>query len=235
MAIVTLLGTPTFNTNTGTKTVTATPSVGSLILIITAHSTNTSAATATDDNSSGVYTTVKTALKAASADTMMIQIRTTPITASVSTIFTHAPGTSSGGGLAIYQITGMNKAGASASLQVGGDNNVTSTGTPAPVFGSTPQLKNPVIGAVFSSATTVPRTNYTEDFDGSYISPAADLELMHLTANEGETSATITWGGSATQPFCTAIIELDFTLPMQTKNYQFVKVGDGMSTSEKIR
>jgi len=48
MAItVSLLGTPTFSTTSGTKTVTATPVVGDLVVIITAHSGNTSAAAPT--------------------------------------------------------------------------------------------------------------------------------------------------------------------------------------------
>lgn len=235
MAVVTLLGTPSFDTNSGTKTVTATPAAGSLILIVTAHSGSTATTTCTDNNGSGVYVTVQTAVKSVSADTMMFQLRTTSIASATSTVFTHAPGTTTGGGLAVYQITGMGKFGSSASLQVAKQDNQTVTAAPAPVFGSIPKVSNPIIGAVLGTGTAVPRTGYTEDFDNSYITPATNLEIMHLTANEGETSATITWGGTVTQPFCSAVIELDYTLPMQNNNYQFVHAGNGMAVSGGIR
>ena len=71
MATVTLLGTATFNTTSGTKTVTATPAVNDLIVIVTANTgSTTTTAAPTDNNSSGTYTVVNTAVKATSADTM---------------------------------------------------------------------------------------------------------------------------------------------------------------------
>src|SRR5690349_16960389 len=106
MAAVTLLGSATFNTSSGTKTVTATPAVGDLIVIITAHSGNTSASAPTDDNSSGTYTQIGSgAVKATSADQLRMWVRTAPIAAASSTVFTHAPGASSGGGLVVLKVT----------------------------------------------------------------------------------------------------------------------------------
>ena len=94
MAAVTLLGTATWNTTSGTKTVTATPAVGDLIVIVTANSGSTGTGFApTDNNSSGTYTLVNTSVKATSADTMQMWVRNALITSATSTVFTQAPGT----------------------------------------------------------------------------------------------------------------------------------------------
>ena len=207
MAAVTLLGTATFDTNSGTKTVTATPAVGDLIVIVTAHSGNTSAATPTD-NQSGTYTTIVNAKKETSADTLMIHIRDAVIPAASSTVFTHAPGASTGGGLCVLKVTSMTKVGALAALQNAKQENQAAGGTPAPVFGSIPQSTNPVIGAVFHTSTSdiTQRTGYTEHIDAQHILPNATLEVMSL--DSGEASATITWGGTVGAS-CDAAIELD--------------------------
>lgn len=71
MATVALLGTTVLNTNSGTKSYAATPAVGDLICIVTAHTGNTSSAAPTDDRG-GTYVLVNTAVKATSADTMRV-------------------------------------------------------------------------------------------------------------------------------------------------------------------
>src|SRR5262245_7809752 len=132
MAAVTLLGTQTFDTNSGTKTVTATPAVGDLIVLVTAHTGNTSSNAPTDNNSDGLgtYPLVETAVKASSADTMRFWIRDALIGSASSTVFTHAPGTSTGGGLGVLKVTGMTRAGAAAELKSGILSNQTAA-TPA--------------------------------------------------------------------------------------------------------
>lgn len=214
MAAVTLLGSVTFDTNSGTKTVTATPAVGDLIVIITAHGDNTSAATPTDDQS-GTYTTILNSKMDTNAHTMMFHVRTALIPAASSTIFSHAPGTTTGGGLAVLKVTGMTRVGASAALQNAKQENQAGGTTPAPVFGATPQSGNPVIGAVFidnaNPAGISPRSSpaYTELADVGYDTPKEGLEIMSI--DSGETSATITWGGNATQIYCDGVIELDIS------------------------
>jgi hypothetical protein len=145
---VTLLGTATFTTASGTKTVVATPAVGDLIVIVTGHSGNTSAATPTDDNSSGAYTRITSALAQAGVDTLGIHIRTALIGAAVSTTFTHAPGTSTGGGLAVFKVTGMQKTGASAARASAKQDNQASGGTPTPVLAQAALTTNALIAAV---------------------------------------------------------------------------------------
>ena len=213
MVAVTLLGAATFDTASGTKTVTATPAVGDLIVIVTAHSGNTSAATPTDNNSAGAYTRVNSSVKATSADTLGIHIRTALIAAASSTIFTHAPGASSGGGLAVFKVTGMTKTGAAAALQSAIQSNQAAAGTPATVFGAAAKTLNAIIGAVFNAtnpATMTPPTSFTERNDSGYATPTTGLETV--SRDSGHTSTTVTWGGTSASAFCSLSIELDATV-----------------------
>src|SRR5262245_29244760 len=145
MAAVTLLGTQTFDTNSGTHTVTATPAANDLIVIITASSGNTASIGPTDNNADGkgTYTLTETAVKATSADTMQAWIRNALIGSATSTIFTHAPGTSTGGGLGVLKITGMTKSGGSAELKSAKQDNAAAAATPAPAFPAAGLTNNP--------------------------------------------------------------------------------------------
>jgi hypothetical protein len=209
---VTLLGTATFTTATGTKTVVATPAVGDLIVIVTGHSGNTSAATPTDDNSSGAYTRITSALAQAGVDTLGIHIRTALIGAAVSTTFTHAPGTSTGGGLAVFKVTGMQKTGASAARASAKQDNQAAGGTPTPVLAQAALTTNALIAAVLnatSPATLTPRASpaWTERTDVGYSTPTTGLEAMSI--NSGETGTSIAWGGTSASAFGSLVVELD--------------------------
>lgn len=210
MAAVTLLGTATFSTASGTKTVTATPAVGDLIVIYTAHTGNTSAATPTDDQG-GVYQEVTAAasVKVTSADQLRCFIRTQLIPAAVSTIFTHAPGTSTGGGLAVHKVTGMGRVGAAAARQAAVQNNQAAA-TPAPAYGSSALTGNAHIGAIFNGtnpATMTAPASWTERTDVGYATPTSGLETA--SRDSGFTGTTVTWGSASGSAFCSSIVELD--------------------------
>lgn len=216
MAAVTLLGTQTFNTTNGSKTVTATPAVGDLIVIVTAHTGNTSAAAPTDDNpgGGGTYTeiTACACVKATSADQMRFWVRNNLITNAGSTIFTHAPGTTSGGGLGVFKATGMSRTGSAAERQGAKQDNQSSATTPTPVFSVAALTGNALIGAVFNAtnpATMTPRgtPTWTERFDAGYATPTSGLETMSI--DSGETATSIAWGGTSASAFCAAVLELD--------------------------
>lgn len=232
MAItVSLLGTPTFNTTSGSKSVTATPAVGDLIVIITAHSGNTSTAAPTDNQTGGTYTLVNTAVKATSADTMKVWVRDALITSATSTIFTHNPATSTGGGLVVVSCQGMDKAGASAIVRSAIQSNIAS-GTPAPVLGAVPSLANAIIGAVFNGANPAAmtqRTGYTELYDSGYNTPATGLEV--ISDNSGETSATITWGSSSATAFASVAVELNSLLTHATTGTLIGQIGSVTGSS----
>jgi hypothetical protein len=210
LAAVTLLGAATFDTNSGTKTVTATPTAGRLPIIVTAHTGNT-AATAPTDNQSGTYSIIAGPFtKASAADTIYIWARTALTPASSSTVFTHAPGTTTGGGLVVLEASGMSRTGASAARQAAGQSNQASLGTPAPVFGSAVLTGNPVIGAVFNGANPAnitQRGGFTEQFDNGYATPTTGLEV--ISRDSGETGTTMTWGSSSSTAFASIVVELD--------------------------
>ena len=212
MAAVTLLGTATFDTNSGTHTVVATPAIGDLIVIIAANTGNTSNALPTDNNNSGTYKQINTCVKAASVDTLKAFIRDDLISAASSTTFTHAVGTSTGGGIAVLKVTGMTRKGLRAVLQSAIQSNQAAAGTPAPVFGAAALTGNAVIGAVFNAtnpATMTPRTSFTERADVGYATPTTGLEVM--SRDSGETATTQTWGGTSASAFCSLVLELDAT------------------------
>ena len=210
MATVTLVGS-FFTTNTGTKAVTQTPAVGDLIVIITAHTGNTSATAPTDNNGSGTYTSVESRLKVGSANRLEVWIRTTLIPAAVSTVFTHAPGTSSGGGIAVLKITGMTRVGSGAKVKSGGQDNQT-TGVPTVTWtgGGNADTNNAIIGAVFSgaaAASITPPTGFSEITKATYTVPTTNVEVVGI--NGGFTGASITWGNNPGVTFASVALELD--------------------------
>lgn len=216
MAAVTLLGTATFNTTNGSKTVTATPAVNDLIVIVTAHSGNT-ATTAPTDNQGGTYTLIDSALTRASADRICVFVRDSLVSSAVSTVYTHAPGTTSGGGLAVLKVTGMTRTGSSAARQSATDPNQAATETPEPIFASAVLTANPVIGGVLnatSPATLTPRTSFTERVDVGYSTPTTGLEVM--SRDSGETGTNMLWGSTSASAFGAIAVELDTSAVAQT-------------------
>jgi hypothetical protein len=225
MAAVTLLGTATWNTTNGTKTVTATPAVGDLIVIITAHSGNSSSAAPTDDNNGGTYTHEKTAVKASSADRMSVWIRNDFIRSATSTIFTHAPGTTTGGGLVVLKITGMSRCGITNAIVQSANQDNGAAATPSPVFATGATTTNAIIGAVYNAtnpAGLTPRTGYLERVDLGHNSPASGIEVM--SRDSGETASIITWGGASASAWCSLVIELN-AASTPIKRQSFIGVG----------
>jgi hypothetical protein len=240
MAAVTKLGTETFNTNSGTHTVTATPAVNDLIIIIAANTGNVSSNPPTDNNSDGLgtYSTVATSVKATSADTMRIFVRNSLIGSNTSTVFSHAPGTTSGGGLVVLKVTGMTNAGLAAIKQTAKQKNQASGGTPTPVFSVAANTLNPVIGAVFNETTTAatmtPRGTpaYTERADVGYSTPTTGLEVMSI--DSGETGTSIAWGSTSSSAFCSLAIELALNVPPTVAPNTPVDLATGQSTTPTL-
>jgi hypothetical protein len=233
VAAVTQLGTTTFNTNSGTHTVVATPALGDLIILIVANTGYTGTTVPTDNNSDGLgtYTLIGTpAVKVASADRMQMYVRNAKIGSGSSTTFTHAAGTTSGGGLIVLKVTDMSLVGSAAIVQSAKQDNQ-GVATPAPVFGAAPKTGNPVIGAVFngtSPATMTPRTGFTERGDAGYATPTTGLEGM--SRNSGETSTTQTWGSSSSA-FASMVVELDATVTISVSDSVVVRDGIGETTT----
>lgn len=211
MAAVTLLGTPLFDTNSGTHTVVATPALLDLIVLIVASSGNV-ANVAPTDTQGGIYDRVNTCVKATSVDTMQAWVRRTPIQFATSTTFSHAPGTSTGGGLAVLKVTGVSRSGLAAIRQSAIQSNQAAAGTPTPALGGVALTTNPIIGAVFNATSPATMTArgtpaYTELSDIGYATPTTGLEVMSI--DSGETGSSIAWGSTSASAFCSIALEVD--------------------------
>jgi len=222
---LTFLGS-SIDTNSGPHSVTVTPLPNDLIVIVTTATNNTSNAVPVDDNThGGVYEQITNAVKNNGVDKLAAYVRTEFIQYTVSTTFTHDPGTSSGGGIAVYAIRGSAKVGLAAIKQSIQDSNKLSA-TPSPVLGNTPVSTNPVLSAVFNNTNpggVTARTGYTSDLDTGYATPTSGFDSIHL--NSGETSATITWGSSSASNYCDLAIEFDMSVTL-LENQQDTFLGE---------
>lgn len=218
MAAVSLLGS-TFTTTAGAKSVTATPAVGDLILIFVEVSDDPTWSAPTDNNSSGTYTLINSTFGANLVGAWYV--RDSLISSGTSTIFSLSnPGTDTGGGLAVVKVTGMSKAGSSAVRQSKLANSG-STGT-APATGTWTSAKlttNPVVGAAINEsnpAALTPTTGYSELLDTGYATPTAGIELQYI--NSGDTTNTMTWGGTSATGWRCMGVELDASSSASTGN-----------------
>lgn len=213
MAAVTSAGV-TWDTNSGTKQVVATPSVGDLIVIVSAHATNTSDTAPTDNNAdgNGTYTAAETRVFAGSANKMKIWIRDDLIGSATSTTFTIAPGTSDGGGLAVLKVSGMTKVGSAAKAKSGGtDNQGATTASVSWTGGGAASGTNPLVGAVFMADST-PDITKPASFDSELhkVGHTAPTRGLHVVSdNTGNTDSTVTWAAGPAANHCAAILELD--------------------------
>lgn len=203
MATVSLLGSVTINTNAGAKTVTATPSANDLIVIVVYHSDSDYAAWSnpTDNNSSGTYSAVKLLDGAGSKCCMGVYVRNTKISSATSTVFTApappSPTLDTGGGLAVFKITGMSRYGMSAVKQSASDYSFTSNISPSISFTSNKLTSNPVIGGLMcvnEGYTIGPTTGYTEAFDTSYTTPSVQCEGQFISS--GDSTNSMDWTGT---------------------------------------
>jgi hypothetical protein len=205
---ITLLGS-VFDTVSGVHSVTATPSVGDLIVIIAANTGFTSGNNPSDDNSAGAYTLITSAVKAASADGMEAWVRTTLVPSSVSTVFTYAPGATTGGGFAVLKISGISRVGAAAVRQSGKLDNQLSGSSPGASFPGAALAGNAVICAAFNAtnpATLTATTLYTKLADIGYLSPTTGLAVE--ARNIGETATTISWGSNSATAWSGLVLEM---------------------------
>lgn len=245
MASVTAAGT-TWVTTGGDQTVVATPAALDLIVVVAPTSGLTGGTTAVSDNNAdgrGTYVQVDQDRGGFSTvGVLTIWVRNSRIGSATSTTFTASQASSSGGGLCVLRVSGMSIAGLSAVRRIGvatyntgGQASGTAATTPAPVLGAVPLTGNPIITAVCngtnSTTTVVQRAGYTEDFDNGYNTPATGLEVSHL--NSGETSATITYGGTTASTFASVAIELDASVPQYDYVLRNRVDSDGIISQER--
>ncbi len=202
-----------FDTNAGNKTVTATPAVGDLIVVVIMSTGAGVTLGVTDNNTDGLgaYTAAgANVTHGTNTSKLNIYARNAAVGSATSTVFTAAEAGSNGGGLAVYSISAAPRFGASAFRSVGSQGSQTLGTTPAPVLSLTPLSGNPIITAVNNGSTpggVTARTGYTRDVDTSYLNPSTGIDTAWLL--KGETSATITWGGTSATAFSSYAVEID--------------------------
>lgn len=214
MAAVTSLGS-TFNTTAGAHTVTATPAVDDLIVVAAqaGRTTDDTTGTVTDDQTGGTYDFIGRFWDAAIDRWVAFYIRTALIGSAVSTIFTATPsGTTVGGGLQVFAVTGMSRVGADAELQNAGDGNGGAGTTPTATLGAAATTTNALIGIVTNGAnpaSITPRSSpvWTERLDTGFATPTTGIETMSI--DSGETASAIAWGAASATTWSCMVIELD--------------------------
>lgn len=217
-----------FDTNSGNHAVAPTPALGELIIVIVAHTGSVATPTVSDNNADGKgsYTLISPAcVKATSADAMFVFVRNALIGSATATTITAVQGTTTGGGIVAFRVSGMWRTGARAIRQVAVQQNQ-GAGTPAPVLTQAALTTNMLIGAVFnatSPATMTARTSFTERNDVGYATPTTGLET--ITRDTGETGTTQTWGSASGSAFCSIMVELDATVRFP----EFATVANGDS------
>lgn len=200
----------------GSKTTTlAGATAGDLLVVVVGASGYAGAWTVTDDNSSGTYTDVTGVINEnAGTDTMRVFVRNSLVPATASTIITGTAsgGGDTGGGFAVYRLTGMSRSGSAAVRQFKVVNNGIMSSTPAATFTSAALTGNSVIGAVIISLNPAGLTPpaspvMVEKHDIGYATPAFGLETC--TLDSGFTGTTVTWGSLSGATFGCVIVEMD--------------------------
>lgn len=185
-----------------------TPAANDLLVAIVGR-TGTDNAPTMSDSQSGAWTLVDSYRwhNNSVVGGLRIYVRDTAVSASSMTVTMSGTG-DTGGGLAVLSVAGTNGYGSAAVETTGGLAQQVAGTTPAPVLGAVPSSSSAIVSAVMDStngsANAVPRTGYTEYYDQGYNNPATGIEVNGL--DSGETSATITYGGTTPSQYaCIAI------------------------------
>jgi len=212
MATISLLGTPTWTTTAGNKTVTATPAVDDLIVVAIGLSQTTDpGAPGLTDSQSGTYDEIAREWTASSDRQVSFHVRTALIPAASSTTFDMTHTGDSGGGLALFKVTGMSRVGSNAIRQF--DGNSGAAVAMLCTIATAVLTENPVImvGANGTNPAGMdPQTSpaYTESFaDLGFATPASGLFAQHI--NSGETGTAIETPDASASAWSAMAVELD--------------------------
>jgi len=195
---------------TGNRTITVTPAVGDLLFVFVKWSGNAATnPTCTDNNGSGTYNLILTALNNASADIMAVFVRTATMANTTSTVITPVvgSGTNTAGEIVVVHVANSLLAGSAAVRASGKQENQTS-GVPTPALGSAAYTTSLTMIAIGSTTTAgaVPNASWTERQDASQSSPVTALEVA--TRDSGFTGTSAAAVSVASAVWSSAIIEV---------------------------
>jgi hypothetical protein len=213
-----------FDNVSGDKTATATPAAGDLIVVVEATTGigTTPATTSVSDNNPdghGTYTqAVGPGVGFSTAGQINIWIRNALVNTSASTDFLLSVGSSSGGGLFLFSVTGMSRTGGTAIYSSGISNNGAPHGTPSVAMSVTPAYEFPVIAVAANVNVPCdldPRTSpvaYTLWVNDGYYdinTNAALLGVEVMFADAGETTTPIAWESVSVSGWGAVAVQLD--------------------------
>lgn len=199
----------TFNTTAGNKTAVITPALNGLLVVCCGISGTAVQVSVTDDQG-GSYTLIQTANRNSNVATSGLFVRDGLVRSAVAhSVLMTSPGGDSGGGLDVIEVSGMSRVGANAIRSSGRTQNI-AAGAAVAVTMNQAAASNMVIAFVVANdngVTVTNPTNYTARNTGSYTAPTTGLEVN--TRDSGETTATVTWGGTTTSAASAIAVELD--------------------------
>jgi len=199
----------TFNTNAGNKQATITPAANALLVVFCANTGITTTPGMTDDQG-GTYDLIRAGLRNASASGEWCFIRTALCKPVAHVVTMATSGSDTGGGLDVIEVSGMQRVGALAVRQSTVHNNMTAGAVPDAVFSAACLTQNMVLACLASQDNVNTATNpsgYTQRQNVGYNVPAAGLGTH--TRDSGETTTTITWGGTETNNSGSIAVELN--------------------------
>jgi hypothetical protein len=206
-----------WSTTAGAKTVTFTPAVGDLVVVLCGNSGRTVAQvpTITMTVQGITFVLIASFTKATNVDSGWVYVATSFCTAASSSVVTFTPtATDTGGGLDVYTVSGMSRAGLAALRQSGKQDNA-AIGTPSITLAGAILTGNPCLGwvqnATNSTTTTAPPTGWTEGYDTGYTTPAQGHESVYIAS--GSTLTTVAWTGASASAFGSVLVELDASVP----------------------
>jgi hypothetical protein len=200
------------NTTSGTKSFVIAPSIGDYVVVVVAHTGYTGSAAPTEDGGS-TYSLVNTATKASSADKMAVYVRAALITSTADLTITHAPGTTTGGGIFIFGVTEIATAGSTGIVQSATQSNyIDVPDTVHPTMGAAVKNANPVLVCFFNSTNPAPDIHttspaYTNQVATGYATPTTGFAAYTIPG--GETNTTLASNGNSASEYCSIAIEID--------------------------
>jgi hypothetical protein len=207
-----------WNTTTGAKTTGSfTPPAGSLLVAVVGIATSDTAPTMSDTDANITGWTLVDSFRSQAATGGLRMYFSNQGAAGAAITVTMTPTADAGGGLAVLSVTDVTGYGATALRSSGGQADQAAGGTPAPVLSLTPLSHNPVIVALMNNtngtANLTPRTGYTEPagYDLGFNTPPTGIAVAYR--ENGETSATLTQGGTTPTIFATVAVEISTNIP----------------------
>ncbi len=179
------------------------PASGDLLVVTVVATGTVAAGTVTDSTSEETFSKVTSTLKNSGADTIYLFVGNakTSSTTSRTITFDCTGDAATGAVVTVTRVANMNSVGVGAVAQFAVETNQ-AAGTPAPVFGTSVNTNDAVIGVVGNAtnpATLTAPAGFTEDSDNGYATPTTGQESVHI--NGGFTGTTVTWGSSSASAF----------------------------------